>query len=112
MTSYDYESYAEVDAVADPPKKDKKTVVVQSAAKKPSQGAMGKIDYKLKYEQVSRELKKLKAKVKADKKKEEEKKKNALRKKTIQAKKAQLAKEQEEGCKGLVPGMNVAAPRV
>ena len=50
----------------------------------------------------------VKSKIKKDKKKIEDKKKRELRKKTIKAKKAQLAKENEEGCKGLVPGMNVA----
>ena len=51
----------------------------------------------------------MKNKIKREKKKQQEKKKRELRKKTIAQKKAQLAKEAEEGCKGLVPGLNVAA---
>ena len=90
--------FAQVDVEAPPAKKEGTTV------KAPAPEIT---NYKKKYEKTKKELNALKSKIKKEKKKAQEKKKRELRKKTIQAKKAALAKENEEGCKGLVPGLNV-----
>ena len=99
--------YSQIESEA-PEKKEKKKSTGDKGVKVPTPKAEV-VNYKAKYTRTKKELDMLKNKIKKEKKKVSDKKKRELRKKTIKAKKAQLAKENEEGCKGLVPGMSVAA---